>query len=96
MESDSTMTTYTQFSPQSNVNFQFNPTLDGVTYIAICTWNICQGQYYISIFSTARNLIMIRPMTGSPDNFDINLLFGYFFTSTLVYRVSSGNIEVNP
>lgn len=90
------MTTLTLFNPQSNQVLQFNPTLDGITYVAQCPFNIFGQRYYISIFDSFGNLIMNRPLTGSPDNFDINLLFGYFTSSTLVYRVSTGNIEVSP
>jgi len=89
------MTTLTLFNPQSNQVFQFNPTLDGVTYVAQCPFNIYAQRYYLNIFDTSRNLIVATPLTGSPDDFDINLLFGYF-SSTLIYRVSSGNIEVSP
>ena len=90
------MTTLTYFNPQPTQNFSFSPTLDGVNYVAVCTFNIYGQRYYISIYDTSRNLIMIRPITGSPDNFDINLAFGYFTTSTLVFRVSPGNFEVTP
>ena len=89
------MTTTVLFAPQSNSNFQFNPTLDGTPYVAICTWNSYAPRYYINIYDTSRNLIVSRPMVGSPDELDINLLFGYF-TSALVYRVSSNSFEINP
>jgi hypothetical protein len=90
------MSTLTYFNPQPNQNFSFNPTLDGSPYTAICTFNIYSQRYYISIYNNFRNLIMNRPLIGSPDDFNINLLFGYFNTSTMIYRVSSGNIEVAP
>ena len=84
------------FNPQSTSNFQFNPVLDGVTYVAVCTWNIYSPRYYISIYDTSRNLIVSRPIIGSPDDYDINLLFGYFKTSKLIYRVSSASFEITP
>jgi hypothetical protein len=90
------MTTLTLFAPQNNQNFQFNPTLDGVTYIAICTFNIYSQRYYISIYDSSRTLITYFPIVGSPDEADINLIFGYFITSTLIYRESTGNFEVSP
>jgi hypothetical protein len=89
------MTTLTLFNPQSNQVFQFNPTLDGVTYIGQCPFNIFSQRYYLSILDTFGNIILNCPLTGSPDDFSINLAFGYF-TSTIVYRVSTGNIEVSP
>jgi hypothetical protein len=90
------MTTFIQFNPQQNQNFQFNPTLDGVPYVAVVTWNIYGMRYYISVYDISRNLISYIPLVGSPDNYDINLMFGYFTSSTLVYRVSSNNFEISP
>jgi len=90
------MTTLIRFNPTPFANFQFNPTLDGVNYVGICTWNLYGQRYYVNIYDNNSNLIFSRPLTASPDNYDINLAFGYFQTSTLVYRASSNNIEINP
>jgi len=90
------MTTITKFNPTATTNFQFNPILDGTTYVAICTWNAYGQRYYISLYNNYGTLIMTRPIIGSPDNYNVNLLIGYFTTSTLVYRSSSQNFEVNP
>jgi len=90
------MTTFVAFNPSPNQPFQFNPTLDGQTYIATCTWNVYGQRYYVNIYNNFRTLIVSRPIISSPDDYDINLVFGYFTTSTLVYRVSSGNFEINP
>ena len=90
------MTTFTTFTPSTVAPFQFNPVLDGTTYIATCTWNVYGNRYYINIYTQTRNLIMSRPIIGSPNNYNINLLFGYFKTSTLVYRNSSNQFEVTP
>lgn len=90
------MTTLTQFNPQPKTPFQFNLVLDGVTYFANCPWNLYAQRYYIAIYDTSRNLIMYRPIIGSPPDYDVNLVFGYFTTSKLVYRVSTNNFEVTP
>ena len=84
------------FNQTATANFQFNPVLDGTTYVAICTYNSYAARFYISIYDTSGNLIMIRPIVGSPDEYDINLLFGYFQASTLLYRVSSNSFEIAP
>jgi hypothetical protein len=84
------------FNPVPSSNFQFNCTLDSQPYTVIVTWNFYSPRYYINIYNTAGNLIVTNPMTGSPDDFDINLVYGYFETSTLVYRVSSNSFEINP
>lgn len=84
------------FKPSATDNFQFNLTLDGASYIAVCTWYAYGERYYIAIYDTFKTLIVFRPVIGSPDGYDIDLLFGYFQTSKLVYRVSSQNFEVLP
>lgn len=90
------MTTLVNFNPTPFANFQFNPTLDGVSYVAICTWNLYGQRYYINIYNNNGTLILSRPIIASPDVYDINLLFGYFQTSTLIYRASSNNFEISP
>lgn len=88
------MATVVPFQPSSTSNFQFNLTLDGGSYIAICTWYAYGARYYVSIYDTFKNLIVVRPIVGSPDGYDINLVFGYFTTSKLIYRVSTQSFEV--
>jgi hypothetical protein len=88
--------TIVPFNPIPSSNFQFNCTLDGQPYTAIITWNYYSPRYYINIYDTAGNLIVSNPMVGSPDNFDINLVYGYFQTSNLIYRVTSNVFEINP
>lgn len=90
------MTTLVAFNPVPTANFQFNCTLDGGPYTVYVTWNLYSSRYYINVYDTGGNLIVTNPLVGSPDNFDINLIFGYFDTSTLVYRSSSNNFEISP
>lgn len=77
-------------------NFQFSPVLGGVTYIATVTWNLYGQRYYIQIATTTGNVIMYRPVVGSPPEYDINLAAGYFKTSTLVFRTYTNSFEVAP
>ena len=90
------MTTLITFSPSTVAPFQFNLTLDGVPYAAICPFNVYGQRYYINIYTLNQQLILSRPIIGSPDDYDINLLFGYFFTSKLIYRTSSNVFEITP
>ena len=90
------MTTFVQFNPSPYANFQFNPTLDGTSYTATCTWNTYAPRYYINIYDNYGTLIVTNPLIASPDDFDINLVYGYFKTSKLVYRESSNNFEIIP
>ena len=90
------MTTFVQFNPSPYANFQFNPELDGTSYTATCTWNTYSSRYYINIYYNYGTLIVTNPLIASPDDFDINLVYGYFQISKLVYRASSNNFEISP
>jgi hypothetical protein len=90
------MTTLTQFAPTINQNFSFQPTLDGQQYNVVVTWNLFGMRWVINVYTLQNVLILQKPLTGSPPDYDINLIEGYFITSTLVYRVASNNFEVSP
>jgi uncharacterized protein DUF6983 len=90
------MTTYVAFQPQPNVVFQFQATLDGNLYTISLTWNVYGQRYYVNVYDTQNNWIVTIALIGSPPNYNINILGGYFTTSTLVYRVSTGNFEITP
>ena len=89
------MTTLYQFQPSPTSAFQFQPTFDGDTYTCTVTWNLFGQRWYVNCYDLSGNWIFTLPRIGSPDGYDISLTAGYF-TSTLVYRVSSGNFEVSP
>ena len=90
------MATLITFTPTANANFQFNCVLDGNPHTVIVTWNNYTPRYYINVYDTAGQLIVISPLIGSPNGYDINLVFGYFQTSTLVYRANNNNFEITP
>ena len=87
-------TTLYQFTPTVDVNFSFQPTLDGQEYNVVVTWAYFGRRWIINVYDLANNLIVAKPMTGSPDNYNINLIAGYFSTTTLVFRASSSSFEV--
>ena len=165
------MTTYTAFAPsiQTAPPFSFQPTLDGATYTVSAAWNFAAQRWYLTITDQFGNVVVSRPMLGSPPKVplsslswsnglataiapsylgyrlgavvafsisgaapaalngtfqcsvigpelfvypmagdpgpvtaagsfsaDCNLASGYFTTSTLVWRPSTGNLEVGP
>jgi len=90
------MTTLTQFTPTVNQNFSFQPTLDGQQYNVVITWGLFGVRWILNVYTLQNVLIVQKPLTASPDDYDINLIEGYFTTSTLVYRDSSNNFEVSP
>ena len=81
------------FNPSALANFQFSPVLDGTTYSARVAWNAYGLRYYLYVYSNSGALMLCVPLIASPDDYSINLAKGYFNTA-VVYRASSGNIEV--
>jgi hypothetical protein len=90
------MATITNFQPSSQAAFQFQAAFDGNWCTVICTWNLFGQRYYINIYDLSGALILCRAMTGSPIGYDINLVAGYFTTSTLVFRSPTQQFEVTP
>lgn len=87
-------TTLTQFTPAVNQNFSFQPTLDGQQYAVVVTWQLFGQRWVVNVYTLQGSLVVAKPLRSSPDDYDINLVEGYFTTSTLVYRASSNNFEV--
>ena len=81
------------FTPSPSANFQFQLTLDGQQYNAICTFNPYRQDYYVWIYDTTQTLALARPVVPSPNSYDISITLGFFATK-LVYRESTGNFEV--
>jgi hypothetical protein len=89
------MATLIDFQPGQGVPpFQFQATLDGAAYNVIVTWLWGGQRWYLSLFDQSNNWIFTRAMVGSPPDYDISLTAGYF-TTKLVYRVSTNQFEVS-
>lgn len=89
------MTTLTPFQPTATSPFAFAPTLDGVQYNVIVTWNLAGARWYLNIYTQSGVLVLAEALVASPDGYDIDLIEQYF-TSTMVLRESTGNFEVAP
>lgn len=90
------MTTYIPFNPQPGSAFQFQATLDGNPYTVTCVSLVYGQRYYLNIVDDLNNPVVFIAQIGSPPDSDINIVGGYFSESTLVYRVNTGNFEINP
>jgi len=96
------MTTYVNFYQPSNAPFQFQATLDGVSYTCTVPWNLFGQRYYLTVSTLDGTVVVNLPLIGSPlnpnalPNVDINLVRGYFQTSTLVWREDNSQFEINP
>jgi len=83
-------------SATSTPPFQTIVNLDGVNYSLSVVWLIAAQRWYFSILDLSGNTILYAPLIGSPLNADINLTWGYFFVSTLVFRADSNQFEITP
>ena len=88
----------TQFSPTANAVFGFQATLDGTIYSVTVPWNVSRQDWYILIKNASGTVVVSNPRVGSPDppEFGVNLVGGYFTTSTMYYYPSSGVFVVAP
>ena len=90
------MTIYFPFTESTTTVFQFQPTLDGQQYTATVTWNAAGRRYYLNLFTQQGALVLSIARVGSPLNYDIDLVQGYFVTSTLLFREPTQTFEVGP
>lgn len=88
--------TQTVFTPTAAGAFQFGATLDDGNYICVVTWNLWAQRWYLSIYTTTGDRIVSRALIASTATFPINLAFGYFFTSTLVFYDQQQTFEALP
>jgi hypothetical protein len=86
----------TPFTPTNAGAFQFGATFDGVNYICVVTWNLWAQRWYLNVYTVTGDLIVARALIASPAGYGINLLFGYFFTSTMVFEDASQTFVVTP
>lgn len=89
------MTNY-PFTGNENQAINFTPSLDGVVYNASVTWNIAGQRWFITITGGNGVRYLTRPLIGSIASKPVNLLFGVFDVSTLVWLESDGIIQVVP
>jgi hypothetical protein len=88
--------TITQFAPSAAGPFQFGVTLDGQDYTCIVTWGLWDQRWYLNIQNTSGAIVMTRALIASPPNLPINMLFGVFVTSTLVFFDATQTFVVAP
>jgi hypothetical protein len=88
--------TVTPFTPTSATTFQFGATLDGTDYVCTVTWNIAGQDWYLNVYTTSGVLVLTRFLAASPPGVPLNLLFGYFFTSTMVFWDLTQTFQVVP
>jgi hypothetical protein len=90
------VTTYIPFSPPTGQGFSFSATLDGTSYQMLVRWNVFGQRWYLTCLTTNGGLVFCQPLISSPQDGDINLLAGYFLTSTMVFRELGKTFEISP
>lgn len=90
------MTTYFPFAPTVNRNFAFTPTLDGVQYSVEVNWALFGQRWIVNVFTLQGVRVLSKPLRTSPEDYDINIVQGYFKLSSMVYRASSDTFVVTP
>lgn len=84
------------FTPLPGQGFVFAAVFDGQSYQVAIQWNAFGQRWYMAITATGNTLVVCKALIASPDDYDINILAGYFVTSTMVYRASSQTFEIGP
>jgi hypothetical protein len=92
------MTVLVHYVQQPNQVFQFTTALTDVlgnqqSYTLTVTWNLYGQRYYLTCYTQQNVVVFCVPVMNSPDNYSINMAFGYFATP-IVFRQSSQNFEI--
>lgn len=95
------MSTSVAFTPSTAAVFQFSATLDGDSYTLSVPWGVAGQRWYLQIVDSQGTLILYRALISSPQTIvaaggGVNLLFGYFVTSTLVFVDETQTFIVGP
>lgn len=88
------MTTFAFVQPPSSP-FQFTAIFDGSSYLVSVPWNFFGQRYFVRVYDQDGQLICSVPRVTS-GAVDINLVAGYFQTSSLTWRDGTGLFEVLP
>jgi hypothetical protein len=87
-------TIYIPFTPTQTGGFSVQLTLDGNPYNVSALWNFYRQDWYLNIQDLSQNPIACLPAVESPNNYNISITAGYFTTS-IVRRYSTGNLEIS-
>ncbi len=82
------------FTGNERESMSFTPTLDGSVYNCQLKWNISGQRWYLLITDNSGNTILNTAMVGSTTGDGINLIYGVFTSTTMIWREKNGQIEV--
>lgn len=78
--------------PQDDT-FRFTTVVSGQSLFVTVWYNAWSRRYFVRAKDSGGTVVSDVPLVGSPDDADINLLLP-LAPGKMVYRVSTGNIEV--
>lgn len=84
------------FTPNNQTAFQFQATLDRTLYTGTVRWSLYGQRYYLNLTTLQGAQVANVALIGSPNDYDIDLVGGYFTTSSIVFREASQVFEVTP
>ena len=74
---------------------EFSLSLDGERHVAQVRWNYAGERWYLWLYTSTGDLILCNPVIESTRDMPINLLAGYFFTSSMIYNTFVNAFEVD-
>ena len=95
------MSTSVLFTPSTAAVFQFAATFDSGAYTVSVPWGLAGQRWYMQITDSQNNLIVYRALIATPQAIQqagggVNLLFGYFTTSTLIFVDETQTFVIGP
>lgn len=96
MSDTATSPTVVPFRPSLLTPFTFQAVTAAATYTVIITWSLAGQRWYFNLFTLSGVLVASMAMVGSPPNYGTDLAYGQIAPATIIFRVSTGNFEVNP
>jgi hypothetical protein len=91
-----TTSTSTVFTPSQTQAFSFQAVLDGDPYTCVVTWSLYARRWYLTIYDSTNTAQVVTPLISSIPSFPINLVFGFFQESTLVFYDATQTFVVTP
>jgi hypothetical protein len=85
------------FVPSTTTAFSFQPTLNGITYNVVVTWNVFGQRYYINVYDLGGDLILCRAMVSSGPTLQASLSWNSstlqaVATTALAHNVPIGSV----
>lgn len=84
------MTTFYDFEPSAQTNFQFQPTLDGSIYVVSTTWSLFGQRWYVNCYDLSGGLVFTLPLIGSPTGVDVESLAWALGTASATTSIPHG------